>query len=30
VLRSGGRVVAVRRDDIPGKGNLAAILRYPV
>jgi hypothetical protein len=30
VLRSGGRVVAVRRDDIPGKGSLAAILRYPV
>jgi len=30
VLRSGGRVMAVRRDDIPSKGNLAAILRYPV
>lgn len=30
VLRSGGRVVAVRRDDIPGQGDLAAILRYPV
>ena len=30
VLRAGGRVVAVRRDDIPGRGDLAAILRYPV
>ena len=29
-LRAGGRVLAVRRDDIPGKGDLAAILRYPV
>jgi hypothetical protein len=28
VLHSGGRVMAVRRDDIPGKGDLAAILRY--
>lgn len=30
VLRAGGRVVAARRDDIPGKADLAAILRYPV
>jgi hypothetical protein len=30
VLRAGGRVLAVRRDDIPGRGDLAAILRYPV
>ncbi|MFN3972872.1 MAG: hypothetical protein ACK4L4_16135 [Gemmobacter sp.] len=30
VLTSGGRVLAVRRDDIPGKGSLAAILRYAV
>lgn len=30
VLHSGGRVVAVRRDDIPGRGDLAAILRYPI
>lgn len=29
-LRAGGRVLAVRRDDIPGGGDLAAILRYPV
>jgi hypothetical protein len=28
-LRSGARVVAARRDDIPGGGALAAILRYP-
>jgi hypothetical protein len=30
VLNAGGRVMAVRRDDIPGKGSLAAILRYRV
>lgn len=30
VLHAGGRVVAVRRADIPGQGELAAILRYPV
>jgi len=30
VLRSGGRIVAVRREDIPDRGGLAAILRYPV
>lgn len=29
-LRSGARLVAARRDDIPGGGSLAAILRYPV
>ncbi len=29
-LQSGARVVAARRDDIPGGGDLAAILRYPV
>lgn len=28
VLLNGGRVLAVRRDDIPGQGSLAAILRY--
>ncbi len=28
VIASGGMVVAVRKDDIPGKGSLAAILRY--
>ena len=28
VWLSGGRVLAVRRDDIPGKGSVAAILRY--
>ncbi|MFN4129675.1 MAG: hypothetical protein ACK4GC_07650 [Paracoccaceae bacterium] len=28
VIASGGTVVAVRHDDIPGKGSLAAILRY--
>ena len=27
---SGARILAVRRDDIPGNGSLAAILRYPV
>ncbi len=30
VLLSGGRVVAARRDDIPHRADLAAILRYPV
>lgn len=30
VLASGGRVLAVRRADIPHGGSLAAILRYPV
>ena len=25
---NGGKVLAVRRDDIPGGGSLAAILRY--
>jgi hypothetical protein len=28
VWLSGGKVLAVRRDDIPGKGSVAAILRY--
>jgi len=27
---AGGRVIAARRDDIPGGGPLAAILRYPI
>jgi hypothetical protein len=30
VLNSGGRVLAVRRPEIPGGNSLAAILRYPV
>ncbi len=30
VLLSSGRVIAVRREDIPGAGPVAAILRYPV
>jgi hypothetical protein len=30
VLLSGGRVLALRRDDIPERGTVAAILRYPV
>ncbi|MGV6872836.1 baeRF11 domain-containing protein [Pseudochelatococcus sp. B33] len=30
VLNSGGRVLAVRRADIPGEGSLAAILRFPI
>lgn len=30
VLQSGGRVVSARRDDVPMKAELAAILRYPV
>jgi hypothetical protein len=29
-LRSGARLMAARKDDIPGGGSLAAILRYPV
>jgi hypothetical protein len=29
-LASGARILAVRRDDIPGNGELAAILRYPL
>jgi hypothetical protein len=27
---AGGRVLAVRRDDIPDQGSVAAILRYPI
>lgn len=27
---AGGRVLALRRDEIPGGGELAAILRYPL
>jgi hypothetical protein len=30
VLESGGRVLALRRADIPSEGSVAAILRYPV
>lgn len=30
VIRSSGRVLGVRKDDIPGGKSLAAILRYPV
>ncbi len=30
VLLSGGRVLALRRADIPLEGTVAAILRYPV
>ena len=29
-LRTGGRVLAVRADDIPGDGSVAALLRYPM
>ena len=29
-LKSGARVIAARKDDVPGKGVLAAILRYPI
>lgn len=29
-LLAGGTLLAVRRDDVPGGGDLAAILRYPV
>jgi stalled ribosome rescue protein Dom34 len=27
---AGGRVLAVRQDEIPGEGSVAAILRYPI
>jgi hypothetical protein len=27
---AGGRVLALRRDDIPEHGSVAAILRYPI
>ncbi len=30
VLLAGGRVLAVRAEDVPGGGPVAAILRYPV
>lgn len=30
VLLTGGRVLGVRREDIPGRASLAAILRYPL
>jgi hypothetical protein len=30
VLLNGGQVLAVRREDVPGGGTLAAILRYPL
>lgn len=29
-LKSGARVIAARKDDVPGKGVLASILRYPI
>jgi hypothetical protein len=29
-LQTGGRVLAVRRADVPAQADLAAILRYPV
>jgi hypothetical protein len=29
-LRSGARIVSARRDDVPGGGALAAILRYAI
>ena len=29
-LASGARVMGVRREDIPGRGELAAVLRYPI
>ena len=29
-LKSGARVIAARQDDVPGKGVLAAILRYAI
>lgn len=29
-LKSGARIVAARKEDVPGKGPLAAILRYPM
>jgi len=30
VIRSSGRVLAVRTDDVPNRSALAAILRYPI
>ena len=30
VWLSGGRVLAVRRDDVPGRNSVASILRYPL
>jgi hypothetical protein len=30
ILPSGARVLAVRSEDIPGDGPVAAILRYPL
>jgi hypothetical protein len=30
VWRTGGTVLAVRREDVPGGGPAAAILRYPL
>ncbi len=29
-LRAGARVVSARRDDVPGKASVAALLRYPI
>lgn len=29
-LATGARVLSVRKDDLPGQGNLAAVLRYPL
>jgi hypothetical protein len=29
-LATGARVIAARRDNVPGRGDLAAILRYPI
>ena len=29
-LKSGARIIAARKDDVPGKGELAAILRYAI
>ena len=29
-MKSGARIVSARSDDVPGKGALAAILRYPM
>jgi hypothetical protein len=29
-MKSGARIVSARKDDVPGKGALAAILRYPL
>jgi hypothetical protein len=29
-LKSGARIIAARKDDVPGKGVLAAILRYAI